>query len=88
VRRRGRVREPVPWPAWVAEYVPADWADDEADAKWLGSLDPECEHAAFLREWHRHGRWQHARDEWIGENDPAWAEAEFRRIIANLGAPE
>jgi hypothetical protein len=87
VRRRTRLRKPVPWPAWVSEYVPGEWADDRADAKWIGSLDPESEHAAFLRDWHRRGRWSAARDAWIDEHDPAYAQAEFERMLADICRP-
>ena len=41
----------------MSEYDPQEWADDEADAKWIGTLDPESDRAAELREWHRRGRW-------------------------------
>jgi len=71
----------------VSEYVPDEWADDRADAKWIGSLDAESEHAAFLRDWHRRGRWSAARDAWIDEHDPAYAQAEFERMLADICRP-
>jgi hypothetical protein len=84
VRRRRQLVPRVKWPAWVSEYRPEEWADDRADAKWIGSLAPESEHAAELREWHRRGRWSRARDAWIDEHDPAYAQAEFERMLADI----
>jgi hypothetical protein len=87
VRRRRELVPQAKWPAWVSVYDPQEWADDEADAKWIGTLDPGSGRAAELREWHRRGRWSAARDAWIDEHDPAYAQAEFERMLADICRP-
>ncbi len=71
----------------MREYDPGQWGDAAAGAQALGSLDPGSEHAAFLLDWNHRSWWRQARDEWIAEHDPVWAEAEFRRVLASLSDP-
>jgi hypothetical protein len=79
-RRRDQKLGPVP--AWVETYTEADWVDDEADAKWLGSAPSD--YVPAILEWHRRSRWVRARNEWL-DRHPAHAKAELWELIELCG---
>ena len=63
-KRRGSQLEPPP--AWLGEYVAADWAEmDETERRMMDACPSARPWPDHLREWHAHRRWAEARSAWL-----------------------
>ncbi len=84
-RWRRKAAVPVPVPAWVGTFVPADWDEpDETEQKMIAgcpSMRPWPDH---VHAWHARRRWRTAAYAWLDdhpEHDHRLAE-----LFAGLGA--